>query len=151
MKLNELKPNRGSVKLPKRRGIGTGSGHGGTSTKGHKGRQARSGGTIPVWFEGGQMPLQRRLPKRGFFNHSRRAYQVVNLRDLARFAVGSEVTLDLLVGAGLIRRTGLPVKLLGEGALEHALTVRVHAASRPAVEKVEASGGKVELLSETQA
>ncbi len=151
MKLNELKPARGAVKGPKRRGIGTASGHGGTSTKGHKGRKARSGGTVPVWFEGGQMPLQRRLPKRGFHNLGRQAYQVVNVCDLARFAPGSEVTIELLRGAGLVRRRGLPVKLLGEGAIEHALTVRVNAASRPAVEKVNASGGKVELLPETQA
>jgi large subunit ribosomal protein L15 len=147
MKLNELKPARGAVKGRKRLGMGTATGHGGTSTKGHKGRQARSGGTIPVWFEGGQMPLQRRLPKRGFRNFARQAYQVVNVSDLAAFAPGTEVTLDQLRNAGLIRKGALPVKLLGDGAIEHALTVRVHAASRSAIEKISGKGGKVELLS----
>jgi len=146
MKLNELKPPRGAVKRRKRRGIGTGSGHGGTSTRGNKGQYSRSGGKIPAWFEGGQMPLQRRLPKRGFFNLFRQAYQVVNVGDLARFAAGTEVTPDVLVGAGLMRSRGLPVKLLADGALDHALTVRVHAASRAAQEKVGASGGQVEIL-----
>lgn len=146
MKLNELKPARGSVKRRKRRGIGTGSGHGGTSTRGNKGQFSRSGGSIPAWFEGGQMPLQRRLPKRGFTNIFRQAYQVVNVGDLARFAAGTEVTPEVLVGAGLMRSRGLPVKLLADGALDHALTVRVHAASRAAQEKVGASGGRVEIL-----
>jgi large subunit ribosomal protein L15 len=146
MKLNELKPPRGAVKRRKRRGIGTGSGHGGTSTRGNKGQFSRSGGKIPAWFEGGQMPLQRRLPKRGFFNLFRQAYQVVNVGDLARFAAGTEVTPDVLVNAGLMRARGLPVKLLADGALDHALTVRVHAASRAAQEKVGASGGQVEIL-----
>jgi large subunit ribosomal protein L15 len=146
MKLNELKPPRGAVKRRKRRGIGTGSGHGGTSTRGNKGQYSRSGGKIPAWFEGGQMPLQRRLPKRGFFNLFRQAYQVVNVGDLARFAAGTEVTPEVLVNAGLMRARGLPVKLLADGALDHALTVRVHAASRAAQEKVGASGGQVEIL-----
>ena len=146
MKLNELKPPRGAVKRRKRRGIGTGSGHGGTSTRGNKGQYSRSGGKIPAWFEGGQMPLQRRLPKRGFFNLFRQAYQVVNVGDLARFAAGTEVTPEVLVAAGMMRARGLPVKLLADGALDHALTVRVHAASRAAQEKVGASGGQVEIL-----
>jgi large subunit ribosomal protein L15 len=146
MKLNELKPARGAMKRRKRRGIGTGSGHGGTSTRGNKGQFSRSGGKIPAWFEGGQMPLQRRLPKRGFTNIFRQAYQVVNVGDLARFAAGTEVTPEVLVRAGLMRGRGLPMKLLADGALDHALTVRVHAASRAAQEKVGASGGRVEIL-----
>jgi large subunit ribosomal protein L15 len=146
MKLNELKPPRGSVKKRKRRGIGTGSGHGGTSTRGHKGQYARSGGSVPAWFEGGQMPLQRRLPKRGFTNHFRRAYQVINVGDLVRFDAGAEVTLETLREAGLMRRGGLPVKLLAEGTLDRALTIRVHAASKAALEKVSQSGGRVEIL-----
>jgi large subunit ribosomal protein L15 len=146
MKLNELKPPRGAVKKRKRRGIGTGSGHGGTSTRGNKGQYSRSGGKIPAWFEGGQMPLQRRLPKRGFTNLFRKAFQVVNVGDLAGFDAGTEVTLEMLQQAGLVRRRGLPVKLLAEGTLDRALTVRVHAASRAAQEKVGQSGGRVEIL-----
>jgi len=147
MKLNELKPPRGAVKQRKRRGCGTGSGHGGTSTRGNKGRYSRSGGSIPAWFEGGQMPLQRRLPKRGFRNFTRTEYEIVNVGDLARFEAGTEVTPDALRQARLVRRRSLPVKLLGEGALDRALTVRVHAASRTAQEKVKQSGGRVEILS----
>jgi large subunit ribosomal protein L15 len=146
MKLNELKPPRGAVKKRKRRGIGTGSGHGGTSTRGHKGQFSRSGGSIPAWFEGGQMPLQRRLPKRGFTNHFRRAFQVINVGDLVRFDAGAEVTVATLREAGLVRRSGLPVKLLAEGTLDRALTIRVHAASKAAQEKVGQSGGRVEIL-----
>jgi large subunit ribosomal protein L15 len=151
MKLNEVRPARGAVHARKRRGCGTASGHGGTSTKGHKGSQARAGGALPAWFEGGQMPLQRRLPKRGFHNHTRQAYQVINVSDLARFDAGSNISPQELRDAGLVRRRGLPVKLLGEGTLDRALTVRVHAASQSAMEKVSQSGGTVELLTPTQA
>jgi len=151
MKLNEIRPAPGAVRARKRRGCGTGSGRGGTSTKGHKGIQARSGGSSRDWFEGGQMPLQRRLPKRGFRNHTRQLFQVVNLRDLARFDAGSRVTPQELREAGLVRRPALPIKLLGEGSLDRALTVRVHAASRSAMEKISQSGGTVELLTPTQA
>jgi large subunit ribosomal protein L15 len=149
MRLNELKPPRGAVKKRKRRGCGTGSGHGGTSTRGHKGQFARSGGGVPAWFEGGQMPLQRRLPKRGFHNLFRRAYQVINVGDLTRFEAGAEITLEVLHQAGLVRGKGLPVKLLATGTLDRALTVRVHAASRAAVEKVGQSGGRVEILEQS--
>lgn len=148
MKLNELKPARGATHPRKRRGIGTGSGHGGTSTRGHKGSQARSGGSLPPWFEGGQMPLQRRIPKRGFKNFNRRSYQVVNLGDLARFDAGASVTLADLQAAGLIRKSGQPVKILGAGTLEHALTVQAHAASQSVIAKMEQVGGKVELLTQ---
>lgn len=149
MKLNELKPARGAIKRRKRLGIGTGSGHGGTSTRGHKGLYSRSGGKVPNWFEGGQMPLQRRIPKRGFKNFTRKVYQVVNLKDLSRFEAGTEVTLVTLFEAGLIRASATPVKILGEGTLEHALTVHAHAASKSALEKIGQSGGKVEILSGT--
>ncbi|MFH1143599.1 MAG: 50S ribosomal protein L15 [Candidatus Eisenbacteria bacterium] len=148
MKLNELKPARGATHSRKRLGHGTGSGHGGTSTRGHKGQYSRSGGGRPAWFEGGQMPLQRRIPKRGFKQPNRHVFQVVNLIDLARFAAGTSVTLEDLRGAGLIRKNGLPVKILGMGDLPHALTVQAHAASKSAVEKIEQSGGKVELLTQ---
>jgi len=148
MKLNELKPARGATHRRKRRGCGTASGHGGTSTRGHKGSQSRSGGSLPAWFEGGQMPLQRRIPKRGFKNFTRRAYQVVNLGDLARFAAGQAVSLADLHAAGLIRKGSQPVKILGEGALDHPLTVQAHAASASALAKIEQLGGKVELLTQ---
>lgn len=151
MKLNELKPAPGATHKRKRLGCGTASGHGGTSTKGHKGHQARSGGSSPAWFEGGQMPLQRRVPKRGFRNFSRQAYQVVNVGDLARFEAGSQVSPAELKAAGLVRRPSLPVKLLGEGTLDRALTVRVHAASQSAREKISQSGGTLELLMPTPA
>jgi large subunit ribosomal protein L15 len=147
MRLNELKPAKGAVRPRKRLGCGTGSGRGGTSTKGHKGQQSRSGGGTPPWFEGGQMPLQRRIPKRGFVNPTRKIYAVVNLRDLAqRFESGATVGLAELCEARLIPSQDLPVKLLATGALEHPLTIQVHAASRAAVEKVGQAGGKVEIL-----
>jgi len=146
MKLNELQPARGATHARKRRGCGTGSGHGGTSTRGHKGSQSRSGGSLPAWFEGGQMPLQRRIPKRGFTQPNRRIFQVVNLEELARFGAGATVGLAELREAGLIRKSGLPVKVLGTGEIAHALTIQAHAASRSAIAKVEARGGKVEIL-----
>jgi len=146
MKLNQLKPARGATHRRKRLGIGTGSGHGGTSTRGNKGLYSRSGGTLPNWFEGGQMPLQRRIPKRGFKNYTRVEHQVINVRDLERFAAGSEVGPAELHAAGLIRKSPRPVKLLASGEVRHAVTVRVHAASRAAIEKVKQGGGTVELL-----
>lgn len=146
MKLNELRPAKGAKRKRKRVGCGTGSGHGGTSTRGHKGHKARSGGRGgPDWFEGGQMPLQRRVPKVGFTNIFRTGYQVVNIGDLNRFEAGSEVTPDTLRAAGLIRRR-LRIKLLSDGTLDRSLVVRVHAASKAAREKVEASGGRVDIL-----
>jgi len=147
MKLNQTRPARGAVKRRKRLGCGTGSGHGGTSTRGNKGLYSRSGGGVPPWFEGGQMPLQRRVPKRGFRNFARCDYEVVNVGDLGRFEAGAEVGVAELRAARLVRRKGRPVKILGTGAIEHALTVRVHAASKTAVEKIEQSGGKVEIVS----
>ena len=148
MKLNELKPARGATHTRKRRGCGTASGHGGTSTRGHKGSQSRSGGSLPAWFEGGQMPLQRRIPKVGFTQPNRHIFQVVNLDALARFGAGSTVGLVELREAGLIRTSGLPVKILATGDLAHALTIQVHAASKTAIAKVEARGGKVEILTQ---
>jgi large subunit ribosomal protein L15 len=147
MKLNEVKPARGAVRRRKRLGLGTGSGSGGTCTRGTKGLYSRSGGKLPNWFEGGQMPLQRRIPKRGFKNFNRTAYQVVNIKDLGRFDAGSEIGPADLLAVGLIRKGPAPIKLLAVGTLEHALTVRVHAASKAAVEKVTQSGGRVEILS----
>ncbi|MBM3287519.1 MAG: 50S ribosomal protein L15 [Candidatus Eisenbacteria bacterium] len=147
MKLNELRPAKGAKKKRKRVGCGTGSGHGGTSTRGHKGHKARSGGGSASWFEGGQMPLQRRVPKHGFTNIFRKEYQVVNVGALTRFDAGSVVDPESLREAGVLKRQH-PVKLLGNGTLDRALVVKVHAASEAAKAKVEASGGSVEILSQ---
>ncbi len=146
MKLNELRPAKGATKKRKRVGCGTGSGHGGTSTRGHKGHKARSGGKVAGWFEGGQMPIQRRVPKRGFTNIHRTTYQVVNVGDLTCFDAGSTVDPSTLAKAGLAKRKQLPVKLLAEGTLDRAIVIRVHAASAAAKAKIEAAGGRVEIL-----
>jgi len=145
MKLNELRPAKGATKRRKRLGIGHGSGRGGTSGRGHKGQKSRSGGKIPSWFEGGQMPLQRRLPKRGFKNPFGKTYQVVNVGTLNRFDSNSEIDPGTLRDAKILRRSSL-VKLLGNGTLDRPLVVRVHAASSAARQKVEAAGGRVEIL-----
>lgn len=146
MKLNQLKPARGAVKKRQRLGAGTGSGRGGTCTKGHKGQKCRSGGGVPPWFEGGQMPLQRRVPKRGFRNYTRKIFQVVNVGDLQRFEAGAVVDPAELYKAGLVRKVSVPVKLLGDGTLDHAVTVKVHAATKSAVEKIGSGGGQVEII-----
>jgi large subunit ribosomal protein L15 len=146
MKLNELRPAKGAVRPRKRVGRGEGSGSGGTAGKGHKGQKARSGGHSHLWSEGGQMPLQRRVPKGGFTNINRVEYQVVNVGDLNRFEAGTEVTLALLKERDLAKKLSLPVKLLGNGNLDRPVRVRVHAASATAREKVEAAGGTLELL-----
>jgi large subunit ribosomal protein L15 len=146
MKLNELKPAAGSRHKKKRIGRGQGSGFGGTSTKGHKGQNARSGGGAAPGFEGGQMPLQRRLPKRGF-NNKRFAAVVaeVNLKDLNRFTAGSVVDAQALAEMGLIKGSFDAIKVLGKGDLEKSLTLKVDKISAQARSKVEAAGGSVEL------
>jgi large subunit ribosomal protein L15 len=149
MRLEDLRPAAGSTKKPKRIGRGPGSGHGKTSGKGHKGHSARSGGGARVGFEGGQMPLYRRLPKRGFLPPGGKTeFAIVNLVDVAaRFAAGSVVDPDSLLQARLIKKAGRgAVKILGEGDLSHALTVRAHRISASARRKVEAAGGRVEVL-----
>jgi large subunit ribosomal protein L15 len=148
MRLEDLRPAAGARKRRKRVGRGPGSGHGKTAGRGTKGHKARSGGGKGGGFEGGQMPLYRRLPKRGFRPPGgRREYAVVNLKDLERFPAGTVVDPDRLAEAGLIKRGDRQaVKLLGDGAVAHALTVRVHAASEAARQKVEASGGRVEVI-----
>lgn len=151
MRLNELKPAKGATKTRKRLGKGTSTGQGGTSGKGHKGQKARSGGGTPPWFEGGQMPLQRRIPKRGFKNINRKVYQVINISDLSRFEAGATVELADLITSGLVKKAQQPVKLLGNGTIEHAVTVKVHAASKSAIEKVGQGGGKVEILAGAEA
>jgi large subunit ribosomal protein L15 len=146
MKLEALKPADGAVKKPKRVGRGVGSGHGKTSCRGHKGQKARSGGGVRPGFEGGQMPLQRRVPKRGFTNIFRKEYAIVNVGELNIFEDGAVVTADLLQEAGLVRKLGQGVKLLGDGDLERSLTIQVAKASKTAEEKVTAKGGKVEVI-----
>ena len=147
--LSELRPVPGAVKKRKRVGRGPGSGHGKTSTKGHKGAKARRGGGLKMGkagFEGGQMPLQRRLPKRGFTNIFKKEFQVVNLRDLAGFEAGSIVDAQALVEAGLVRSAKAPVKVLGDGEIRGALTLRVAAFSTQAKTKIEAAGGTAEKV-----
>ena len=147
MRLNDLHPAPGATHKPKRLGRGTGSGHGGTSTKGHKGQKARSGGGVRPGFEGGQTPLHRRLPqRRGFRNRSRKVYAIVNLEDLERFDAGTEITPEMLIGNGLVKKVMDGVKILGDGEITKALTVRAHKFSKSAEEKLKAAGGTAEVL-----
>ena len=143
MRIGSIRPAAGATKAPKRRGKGAATGLGGTAGKGHKGKKARSGGKIPAWFEGGQMPIQRRLPKRGFRNPDRVEYQVINVGRLANVAGGTAVDVTWLKSQGFISRPG-PVKLLAGGEIKVALTVKVAAASEAAKKAIEAVGGKVE-------
>lgn len=146
MKLSELRPPTGARKKKKRIGRGEGSGHGGTSTHGHKGFKARSGGIVAAGYEGGQMPLQRRLPKRGFHNPFRKEWVIVNLKDLARFPAGTVVDVELLYASGLIKKVRPGVKILGDGDLSHPLTVKANHFSLTAKSKIEAAGGKAEVI-----
>ena len=147
MKLHELSPAEGSKRDVKRIGRGAGSGQGKTAGKGHKGAKARSGYSRQAGFEGGQMPLQRRLPKRGFNNHFRTEYAVVNLSALEeRFENGAVVDADSLKACGLIKKPLDGIKVLGNGEITKALTVRVAAISESAKAKIEAAGGKAEVL-----
>lgn len=146
MKLNELKSPPGANKRIKRVGRGTGSGHGKTSTRGHKGQRSRSGSGIRPGFEGGQMPLQRRIPKRGFNNIFKKEYAIVNIRDLNVFDDGTEVTPLLLWEEGIINSVKDGVKILGDGELEKKLFIQTHKISKQAEEKVLALGGKVEVI-----
>ncbi|MBW1731685.1 MAG: 50S ribosomal protein L15 [Deltaproteobacteria bacterium] len=146
MKIHELSPPEGSRKKRKRVGRGPGSGHGKTSCRGHKGQKARSGGGPSPGFEGGQMPLHRRLPKRGFTNIFRTEYATVNVKDLERFEANATVDVATLKEAGLIKKLKDGVKLLGDGELSKPLIVKVHKASVSARQKVEAAGGRVEIL-----
>ncbi len=145
MRLEEIRAAEGSTKKRKRVGRGPGSGHGKTACKGAKGQRARAGGKKRAGFEGGQMPLQRRLPKRGFRNPFRQEVSIIHVKDLNRFPENSVGDPDLLRTSGLWRKGNL-IKLLSDGELEHPLTVRVHRASSTAVKKVEAASGKVEVI-----
>lgn len=146
MKLEELKSPPGANKRSKRVGRGTGSGHGKTSTRGHKGQKARAGGGVRPGFEGGQMPLQRRLPKRGFTNIFKKEYSILNVEDLNIFLDDTEVTPELLQEAGLVKSFKDGIKLLGDGELEKRLVVKIHKASQQAQEKITARGGKFEVI-----
>ena len=150
MGIGSLRPAPGSSRASKRRGKGSATGVGGTAGRGHKGHKARTGGKIHRWFEGGQMPLQRRLPKRGFVNVNRIEYEIVNIGRLARFAAGTVVDRAALWKAGIVSRRGRPVKLLGSGELKLALTLRVDAASEGAKKAVESAGGRVELQAKAE-
>mgnify|MGYP001371984706 FL=1 len=146
MDLSNLKPAAGSTKNRKRIGRGPGSGTGKTSGKGHKGQNARSGGGVKPGFEGGQMPLQRRLPKRGFTSLNKKVYALVNLRDLEVFEAGAVVDVEALGKAGLINEVKDGVKILADGELSKSLTVQAHKFSKSATAKIEAAGGKAEVL-----
>lgn len=146
MKLNELSPAAGSVQTSKRKGRGVGSGNGKTAGRGSKGQNSRSGGGVRPGFEGGQMPIHRRLPKRGFKNIFGKKILRINIRDLKRFESGSIVDEKALVGCGLVKGERDGVKLLGQGEIAHPLTVKLTAISESARKKIEAAGGNVEVV-----
>lgn len=146
MKLHELKPAEGARHERKRVGRGIGSGHGKTAGKGHKGQKARSGGGVRLGFEGGQTPLFQRLPKRGFTNINRKEYAIVNLDQLNRFEDGTEVTPELLIETGVVRKEKAGIKILAKGKIEKKLTVKAHKFSSAAKEAIEAAGGSLEVI-----
>ena len=146
MKLNELSPAFGSTADSKRKGRGAGTGNGKTAGRGHKGQKARSGGGVRPGFEGGQMPLYRRLPKRGFTNIFAKKYVEINVSDLNRFEAGTEVTPELLKETGVISKISDGVVVLGRGDLEKKLTVFAARFSKAAAEKITAAGGKAEVM-----
>jgi len=146
MKLNELKYEEGARRVSKRIGRGPGSGNGKTAGKGHKGQNARSGGGVALGFEGGQTPLWRRLPKRGFTNINRKDYAIVNVVRLNKFEANTEVTPELLKQCGIVKKEMDGIRILGNGKLTKALVVKAHKFSKTAVEAIEAAGGKAEVI-----
>lgn len=146
MRLHDLKVPRGVNKRPKRVGRGRGSGHGKTSCRGHKGQKARSGRKLRPGFEGGQMPLARRLPKKGFTNPFKIKYQIINIEKLNRFKKDSTVTPQMFEEEGLIKDANFPIKILSDGKITKALNIQVHAVSLQAKEKIEKAGGKIESI-----
>lgn len=146
MYIHELAPAAGSTKETKRIGRGHGSGQGKTAGKGHKGQNARSGGGVRIGFEGGQMPLQRRIPKRGFHNIFAAKAVAINVSDLEKFKEGTVVDADLLIASGIIKNADNGVKILGNGELTKNLTVKAAAFSASAKEKIEKAGGKAEVM-----
>ncbi|MDE1548103.1 50S ribosomal protein L15 [Jeotgalibaca caeni] len=146
MKLHELEATQGSRKERNRVGRGSSSGNGKTAGRGHKGQKARSGGGVRLGFEGGQNPLFRRIPKRGFTNINRKDYAIINLDDLNRFEEGTEVTPALLIESKVVRDEKSGIKVLAKGAVEKKLTVKAHKFSEAAKEAIEAAGGTVEVI-----
>lgn len=146
MKIGDLKPTEGSKKRSKRVGRGIGSGHGKTSCKGHKGQKSRSGGTKGPGFEGGQMPLQRRLPKRGFKNRFKIEYEVINLKDISKIEELDIITPETLIERGIIKGIKHGIKVLGEGEIKRPLTIQADAFSASALVKISAAGGKAEVV-----
>ena len=146
MKLFELKPSEGTTKDTKRKGRGHGSGNGKTAGRGHKGQNARSGGGVRIGFEGGQMPIYRRLPKRGFKNVFAKKYAEINVSDLNKFDNGAVVDAEALVSAGVIKKTFDGIKVLGNGKIEKKVTVKAVKFTESAKEKIEAAGGKSEVM-----
>ncbi|MGA6828656.1 50S ribosomal protein L15 [Nitrospira sp. NS4] len=146
MNLHDLTPARGAKKRRKRIGRGPGSGHGKTATKGHKGLKARSGGAKRPGFEGGQMPLVRRLPKFGFTNPFRAEFNIINVKSFESWAGPDMVTPQALVDAGMVKRKSLPIKILGNGEVKRALVIQAHKFSKAAAEKIQAAGGRVEVI-----
>ena len=146
MRINDLSPAKGSKKKRKRVGRGPGSGHGKTSCRGHKGQKSRAGGGPRLGFEGGQMPLQRRLPKRGFTNIFKKHYSIINVKDLNRFKPNSTLNVEVLKEAGLVKKIKDGIKLLGNGEISHPVVIMVDRVSRTAKEKIQAAGGQVEVI-----
>jgi large subunit ribosomal protein L15 len=146
MDLNTIRPAEGSTKKRKRVGRGQGSGHGKTSTKGHKGQKARSGGSVKAGFEGGQMPIQRRLPKRGFTPLRKIEFTLVKIGQLEVFVTGSTVTINDMKQAGLISKSDINIKILADGDLTKSLSIQAHKFSSAAREKITAAGGSVQEL-----
>ncbi|MBQ7605337.1 MAG: 50S ribosomal protein L15 [Firmicutes bacterium] len=146
MKIHELRAPKGATKNPKRKGRGTASGQGTTSGRGMNGQNSRSGGGVRLGFEGGQMPLYRRLPKRGFTNVWAKEYAIVNVGDLNCFEAGTEITPQLLKEAGIVKQLLDGVKVLGDGKLEKNVTVKASKFTKSAIEKIEAAGGKAEVI-----
>ncbi len=144
--IGTLRPPRGASKRRKRRGQGMGTGHGKTAARGHKGQRSRSGARMRPGFEGGQMPLQRRLPKRGFTNIFKKRYAVVNLRDLERFSPDEKVTPETLIGHGLIKNLGDGLRILGDGELKAPLKISAHHFSKSALERIQKAGGTAEVI-----
>ena len=146
MKLHELRAPEGATRKPKRKGRGIGTGNGKTAGRGMKGQNSRSGGGTRLGFEGGQMPLYRRIPKRGFTNIWQKEYVILNVDDLNIFEPGTVVTPELLKEKGLAKRVVDGIKILGEGTLEKSVTVKAHKFSKTAIEKIEQAGGKAEVI-----
>lgn len=144
--IGKIQPPPGAHKRRKRIGFGMGSGHGKTATRGSKGQKSRSGSSIRPGFEGGQMPLQRRLPKRGFTNIFKKHYAIVNLGDLSMFNAGEAVNPKTLLDLGIVKKMGDGLKILGDGELKSPLTISAHLFSKSALEKIRKAGGKAEVL-----